>query len=306
MTHRHPLPGCRLLHLVVMLAWLGLATGPAHAQEHAPPTPEAEKQAFEKILEARGSARETRYPEALSQLDDAVGLAEALEDRFPLALALHNIAEVQLLRGEPLDALKAYHRALEVYTQSGHEAAADMVRKRIGTISRFLSKPRKPVVPAPKQVAPGGTEKPLSPIEQAIARVRQRQRSRAQAAREAAETGPVRVTRSEPAAAYDDGVWEYVESVRQTIRGNSRYPDFARRMGQKGTVELVFAVRRNGDVENVNLLKSSGFIVLDVEAVRNVRESAPYGAVPDGVGSGPLNVRLKFTYELPAASDGSP
>ena len=304
MTHRHPLPARRLSRLVLMLAWL--ATGPAYAEQHAPPPPDPEKQAFEKILEARGSARAKRYPAALTQLDDAVALAEGLGDRLPLALALHNAAEVQLLKGEPVDALKAYHRALEVYTQMGHEAGAGMVRERIDALSRLLSKPKEPAVPDPKKVAPGSAEEPLSAIDQAIARVRQRQRSRDQEALEAAETGPVRVTRSEPLTADDSGEWEYVESVRQKIRGNSRYPGFARRMGQEGTVELAFAVQRNGDVQNAEVVKSSGFVVLDVEALRNVRESAPYDAVPDGAGSEPLTVRLTFIYKLPVPSDGAP
>jgi protein TonB len=97
----------------------------------------------------------------------------------------------------------------------------------------------------------------------------------------------------------------YIESLTRKIRGNSRYPEYARRTGQGGTVELVFAVQENGDVENVKLLKSSGFIVLDVEALRNVRESAPFGSVPARADPGPLTVRLTFSYKLPDAPDGA-
>ena len=99
MLQRHPFPGRRIRRLVLMLAWL--LAGPAFADQHTPPAPDAEKQAFEKIVEARGQARGKRYAEALKQLDEAVALAEGVEDKLPLALALHNIAEVQLLKGEP-------------------------------------------------------------------------------------------------------------------------------------------------------------------------------------------------------------
>ena len=304
MLQRHPFPGRRMRRLVLMLAWL--LAGPAYADQHAPPAPDAEKQAFEKIVEARGQARGKRYAEALKQLDEAVALAEGMDDKLPLALALHNIAEVQLLKGEPRDALKVYHRALGVYAELGYEAGAGMVQRRIGTLSRLLSKPRKPKSPVAEDVPRAGAGEPFAAIDQAVERVRRRKLARLRAAREAAESGPVRVTRSEPLPAEDSGEWTYVESLRQKIRGNSRYPDYAKRTGQEGTVDLVFAVRRNGEVESVELLKSSGFIVLDVEALRNVRESAPFGAVPDGAASSPLTVRLTFSYRLPAASDGAP
>lgn len=288
-----------------MLAWL--LVEPAYANQHTPPGPETEKQAFEKIVEARGRARVRNYMEALNQLDEAVSLAERTGGRLPLALALHNAAEIQLLRGEPLDALKAYYRALGVYTVMGHTAGAGMVQRRIRTLSRLLAKPKEPPAPSAENVAPARPDSQLSLIDQAVERVRRRKQSRAQDKPEATPPGPVRVTQTEPPATVDNPrEWAYVESLRRKISGNSRYPDYAKKTGQEGSVELVFAVRENGDVEKVDLLKSSGFIVLDVEALRNVRESAPFGPVPDTTAAGPLNVRLTLSYKLPAVPDGTP
>ena len=82
-----------------MLVWL--MAEPVHASQHAPSASELKEQAFEKIVEARGRARAKNYLDALNQLDEAVSLAEGMEDRLPLALALHNIAEIHLYRGEP-------------------------------------------------------------------------------------------------------------------------------------------------------------------------------------------------------------
>ena len=65
-------------------------------------------------------------------------------------------------------------------------------------------------------------------------------------------------------------------------------------------------VARNGDLEKVEMSKSSGVIVLDVEALRNVRESAPFGPVPDGSAAEPLAVGLTFVYKLPLAPDPMP
>ena len=304
MTHGHPFPWRRASCLILMLAWL--AAEPAYAGHHLPPAPEGKKQALEKLVEARGRARVKRYVEALNQLDEAVSLAEGMEDKLPLALALHNVAEVQLLRGEPLAALKAYYRVLEVYTELGHEAGVGRVQRRIRTVSRLLRKPREPAVSAAKNVAPAATQDRLSLIDQAVERVRRRKQSRGQGAPEAARSAPVRVTRPEPRALDNPRERAYVESLRRKISGSSRYPDYARRTGQEGSVGIVFAVRENGDIENVELSQSSGFIVLDVEALRNVRESAPFDPVPVGAAAGPLTVRLTFSYRLPAAPDAAP
>lgn len=280
---------------------------PAVASQHTPSVPGAREQALEKIVEARGRARARHYPEALSQLDAAVALAEQIEDRLPLALALHNIAEVQLLKGDILDALKAYHRVLGIYTELGQEAGIGRVQRRIRTLSRLLSQPKEPPASTAEPVAPVETKEPLSLVDQAVERVRRRQRSRARGEPPAEPSGPIRVTRSEPPPTVDSpGQVAYVESLRRKIGGNSRYPEYARRTGQEGTVDLVFAVRENGDVEDLKLLKSSGFIVLDVEALRNVRESAPFGPVPARVDPGPLTVRLTLSYKLPAAPGRTP
>ena len=379
----------RRLALTLALAG-GLAAGVAHGQEAGPPA-DLEKQAYAKIVEARGSARAERYADALSQLDDAVALAERLEGKLALALALHNKGEVELLRGRPLDALKAYHRVLRVYTQLGHQAGAAMVQKRIGTLTRFVRKPDKPAG-APARGAPAA-KKPeaLSRIDQAVERIRSRMKPadppppaepaqasapaspaeplppapvEAGAAREqppppaqaggpsppppaqerqtapdaayAAKSPPppapapadrpedrprpapvsrteepppasVEVARTEPRAAADNPrQWAYVESLKRKISGKSRYPAYAEQKGQQGAVELVFAVQDNGEVDRVELSRSSGFIVLDVEALRNVRESAPFGPVPSTGASGPLTVRLTFSYRLPAPPDEAP
>ncbi len=292
-SHRAPFPGRRVRRLVLLLAWL--LAGPAHAEQHAPSVGEAAGQAFRKIVEARGQARAQRYPEALKQLDEAASLAEELEDRLPLALAFHNRGEVHLLRGELQDAWTDYHRALGVYAAMGHMVGAGLVQRRIGALSRLLEKSRG-MAEAPVGARAGA----LSPIDQAVERVRRR----ARAAGEAAESGPVRVTWSEPAAAKDYGEWAYVESLRRKIGSNTRYPDHARRTGQEGTVDVVFAVRRSGEVANLELSKSSGVILLDLEALRNVSESAPFDPVPDGVAAAaPLTVRLTLSYRLPAAPD---
>ena len=109
----------------------------------------------------------------------------------------------------------------------------------------------------------------------------------------------IEIARTKPRQAVDSArQWAYVESLKRKIGDNSRYPSYAKRTDQQGTVELAFTVQQNGELDSVELSKSSGFIVLDVETLRNVRESAPFNPVPNTGMPGPLIVRLMFKYKL--------
>lgn len=322
---RHLLNGPRVCRLALVLAWFLASAILAHAQ--AGPAPELEKQAYEKLVEARGNARAQRYAAALSQLREAALLARQAGSALTLALALHNAAEVRLLKGEPLESLRDYYRVLDVYTELGHPSGVKLAQERIDILLRLFTKPRTPPalgaeVPASPGSAPptGSVEgtgaapaglprteetRRLALIDQAVERIRRQQRGG-----DTPEISPVegvRVTRTEPGEEPDDPRrWAYVESLRRKVGGNARYPEYAKRTRQQGAVDVVFAVRENGEVEGVELSGSSGFIVLDMEALRNVRESAPFGPVPGSVAGSPLTVRLTLNYELPDTSAVAP
>ena len=75
---------------------------------------------------------------------------------------------------------------------------------------------------------------------------------------------------------------QYLSSWRKKIErvGNLNYPDQARRDKLYGTVLLHVAVRANGSLEMVKVLRSSGKKILDDAAVRSVKLAAPYAAFP--------------------------
>jgi protein TonB len=75
---------------------------------------------------------------------------------------------------------------------------------------------------------------------------------------------------------------QYLSSWRKKIErvGNLNYPDQARRDKLYGTVLLHVAVRANGSLEMIKVLRSSGKKILDDAAVRSVKLAAPYAAFP--------------------------
>lgn len=77
---------------------------------------------------------------------------------------------------------------------------------------------------------------------------------------------------------------QYVEDWRQKIEriGNLNYPDAAR--GRLyGSLVLTVVIKANGDLDRVEVNRSSGQTLLDEAARRIVRMAAPYAAFPESI-----------------------
>lgn len=77
----------------------------------------------------------------------------------------------------------------------------------------------------------------------------------------------------------------YVDDWRQKIEriGNLNYPEEAKAKRIYGSLQLTVAIRADGEVESVEINRSSGHQVLDQAAVRIVRLAAPFARFPDNI-----------------------
>jgi len=75
---------------------------------------------------------------------------------------------------------------------------------------------------------------------------------------------------------------EYLDQWRQKVEqiGNLNYPDIALQKRLYGSLILHVAVRSNGHINQINIIKSSGIQILDDAAIRSVREAAPFSPFP--------------------------
>ena len=71
---------------------------------------------------------------------------------------------------------------------------------------------------------------------------------------------------------------EWVDRVERV--GNLNYPDEARRRRLQGQVVISVAIRRNGTIERVEIVQSSGTPLLDASALRIARLAEPYPPLP--------------------------
>ena len=87
------------------------------------------------------------------------------------------------------------------------------------------------------------------------------------------------------------GVADVLLSIRRRIERAKVYPETARREGVQGTVELRFRIAADGSVEAMEILRSSGFPILDQASQQTIRRAAPYPPVRGWI-------RLPLSYRL--------
>ncbi|MCW8841629.1 MAG: energy transducer TonB, partial [Gammaproteobacteria bacterium] len=107
------------------------------------------------------------------------------------------------------------------------------------------------------------------------AQIEQRQQAYAQKGREKTITASTSEYRY---AAYMDAWRQKVERI-----GNLNYPDEAKRRGLNGHLTLDVALRPDGSVASIEVIRSSGHKILDDGAIRIVKLAAPFNAFPPEV-----------------------
>ncbi len=93
------------------------------------------------------------------------------------------------------------------------------------------------------------------------------------------KTVPVE-TKETPAVAETRYLQANFTGIRSKVSDNIRYPTMARRQGWQGKVQVQFSILLSGEIDNVQVLSSSGYSLLDREALQAVKLAAPFPAPP--------------------------
>ena len=90
----------------------------------------------------------------------------------------------------------------------------------------------------------------------------------------------------------------YSSEIKRKIELVWEYPSDAKEKEIQGKLTLMFSILRNGELEGVQLLQSSGFQVLDNGAFNAVRFAAPYYPIPQTMENNKLNFIATFEYRI--------
>lgn len=77
-----------------------------------------------------------------------------------------------------------------------------------------------------------------------------------------------------------------------------RYPRQAEAARQQGVARVAITLRRSGEVVAVELVRGSGYPLLDMEARTTVRRASPLPAVDDAVPGDPVTVEVPIDFTL--------
>ena len=80
-----------------------------------------------------------------------------------------------------------------------------------------------------------------------------------------------------------------------------RYPELAAQSGIQGTLYIKFDIMKDGSLGDVELLKTSGYKILDDEALRAIRASAPFQPLPDDWRMPRYSIRAAVMFYLNGA-----
>lgn len=89
----------------------------------------------------------------------------------------------------------------------------------------------------------------------------------------------------------------YIKEVIHSLDKNKQYPELAKEMGIQGTVRLLLTIDRNGNVEKIELAESSGFPILDKNAVETVKKSK-FPPFPKEVKNNRIQITIYISYKL--------
>lgn len=90
----------------------------------------------------------------------------------------------------------------------------------------------------------------------------------------------------------------YMKHIKDKIQNVWVYPEEARMNGQQGRLLILFSIGKNGKLERVSLLNSSGFNSLDSAAIQAVKDASPFPPLPKRLNIDRLNIYATFSYRL--------
>lgn len=97
---------------------------------------------------------------------------------------------------------------------------------------------------------------------------------------------------------FDDILKEYTNSIRNKIESKKRYPIIARNMGIEGRTRLKLIINKDGSLEKVEILETSGYKILDETALQSIHESAPFPPIPAEIKKDRLELKIYLSFEI--------
>ncbi len=92
--------------------------------------------------------------------------------------------------------------------------------------------------------------------------------------------------------------WSYLRGLKNRIEYIWKYPEEARREGIEGQLLMKFTIEKSGKVTDVEVLRSSGYPMLDDAAKKALYDASPVNPLPDSWKKNSFTITGNFIYRL--------
>ena len=95
-----------------------------------------------------------------------------------------------------------------------------------------------------------------------------------------------------------EAMFRYQDMIKQRIESCRKYPNWAKKQGLEGIVYLTFIVLANGQIRDIEIIRSSEFEILNDEAVFTVKRASPFPPMPRKFNRLFLNMEVVIAFKL--------
>jgi protein TonB len=100
------------------------------------------------------------------------------------------------------------------------------------------------------------------------------------------------------ASVTDDVLQSFAEAVRRKIESKKRYPIAAQRVGIEGRTGIKMTILKDGRLQKVEIVKPSGYEILDRAALQSVRDAAPFPPIPKEMGRDEIQMSIHLVFKI--------
>ncbi len=117
--------------------------------------------------------------------------------------------------------------------------------------------------------------------------------------REVIEKYASNVPRPEKGLTFDTSEFKhrgYMRTLKEKIESIWGYPKDAVRKKMSGDLYIMFTIKKNGKLGNVEILRTSGYRSLDMAAIQALKDAEPFWPLPDDWPEDRLEIKGHFIY----------
>jgi len=86
--------------------------------------------------------------------------------------------------------------------------------------------------------------------------------------------------------------------IRKKIESKKKYPMSARNAGIEGRSEVKITILKDGQLEKVEIINSSGSEILDNAALESVRNAVPFPPIPSNLGRNKIEMSIYLVFKI--------